>query len=639
MSISHVNGVLHLTAFFGVLFFYYNSLVHAAWEGSLDDKKYHKFVESYKTDPGALIKNQEILKIISSDQLHQTVVSLGLTHFTYLFPVQLKGDEFYRHTGKPLSTLSIMAIKGNKLVPIPFQFDEYDETGLVYIDKITQNKPQGTLGKLDEDDELVFMFRDAGTEKISENTAPEKHVNILSEIKLDTPNHAPRYAYLVEGNCNRSDADYVNMSLEKGEIETTLFKISFNPKNVVKDLEVKPKCGPYYGQNVIDSFYVTMSTGILNENIRFGMNSMDNIQAIPVGVKDGPIRACVLFKGRLRYLGMPTPFKQFINVNFYEQACNVPSRFSLDSLDTVKYLINFIKKPRVEISIDLYNLKGARLTFDNVYDPKHPNQTGVVDNTICEFEKKIQQSRLPGEWVYFDSNQGWNFFFSNRMHIEQGGLFDEYLDGIRIHFIYEDNLSSRRDYERYPGAEPRLGVTVEGIPTQALNLMSTLRKINLSKIKNIGALLYELERVGEKGGFKKFDKTSDRLISRLIKDGRIRTKNDLIELFIHDISKINITGIPRIEVINLLRETMQTEISENILPMNHYNLLHKLIELSEKNKIELQNLRYVAADSTLWLPDTIGPEGPEAFYREVLSPPKASIYSDVKNTRYTTNNN
>lgn len=616
--------------------FHYQSTVFAEYKSSGDKQKITDLLEKYDPGRGELARKSELLSSKFLEPLKEEIDASGTNHFTYLYPVQMKGENFTKLKGKCLSKLSIMAVRGDGLVPIPFQFDEFDETGLVYIDTVRLNKPEGEPGVLDDSDELVFMFRDAGRKKYQPEILALSEGVVLGEIKLETEGHDERYVYLVEGNYERCQSDYVKADLKKGQIETTLIKISYNPQNFLDMSELILKSGTDWGQNIVDNIYVKLSTGLLSENLRFNLDTHKNIKIIPVGVKDGPVRATVLFKGRINYFGMPTPFKTYVNVNFYEQAFKVPSRFTMDSLNTVKYFINFIKRPRIEVAVDMHNLTGGKLSFDNVYSPNSPEKMGVVDNKISGHEIRMRQQRLPGKWIYFDSNKGWNVFFSNEMNIKTGGLFDECLDGLRINFVYEDNLSSVTQYEKYPGAEPRLGVVLEGIPYEAVDMITSVRKMDFSDVKNLGELIYQLDLMGREGKLKEFDVAANNIVDKLKRKGKVKNKEDLIEMFLSDLNQINfnVEGVSRKDINDLIRKALVIELCDDVSNISCGKIINRGIALAEKKGINLGGLRYVVSDSTLWIPDATGPGGPDEFYRQVQSPPVPS-FSFIENRNFT----
>ncbi|HET7688671.1 MAG TPA: hypothetical protein VFK46_08590, partial [Candidatus Macondimonas sp.] len=73
--------------------------------------------------------------------------------------VNIKGSELSALQGQSFSDYSIMAVSGDKLAAIPFQFDDMNERGFPFVPG-GKLKINGTEGKLDGKDELVFMLKD-----------------------------------------------------------------------------------------------------------------------------------------------------------------------------------------------------------------------------------------------------------------------------------------------------------------------------------------------------------------------------------------------------------------------------------------------------------------------------------------------
>lgn len=595
------------------------------WNGCLSDEAYNKFIEVFKVDPSAVLTHQDILRKTSSEQFYNLFTALGTTNFTYIYPVAIKGEEMPDLTGKEIKSLSVMAVRGGQLVPIPFQIDEFDVTGLIYIKGVSPYESEGKPGILDNTDELVFMFRDAGTIPYTGASMTCIEGRILKEVRLSSPRNGMRYAYIVEGNKERSKADYADIDLKTGAVKTTMYKIGFDPKNFADLQEISPSIGPKYGQNALDNLYVKLTTGIVSERIRFELNSHDNIHAIPLGAKDGPIRSTLLIKARIWYFGMPTPFKDYVNINFYEQAMNVPSRFTLDTINSARLFLKFIKRPTVDLAMDFHNLKGAKYIVQNAYDPDAPENMGVVDNAISPVERKIVASRLPGEWIFFDSNQGWTMFFSNQMNIQPGGLIDEYMDGMTVHMLYEDSLQSKRKYEKYPGAEPLIGVTTEGMPYQAINMLAALKNMDFSEVETIGELIKELDRIGKNGDLKPMDKIANKTIVRMKQRGSITSKEDLINTILNDVKIFKVKGIENERLYSLVRRVLESELNEELDNFDHWKLVHKMIELAKSEGIDFNDFQYAVTDSTLWFPARVDNNDPEDFNWQTKNTPKVNI--------------
>lgn len=588
------------------------------WEGNLPERFFQTFMELYKRDPAALARYPGGLQNISSEQLHRAIVALDTTHFTYLYPMTIRGYEFVRLRGTPIERLSLMAVRGGQMIPVPFQIDEYDRTGLIWIDGVSKNEPEGTPGEFDDFDEVVFMYRDGGHAIYEPDTHGHIEGRVVQEIRLDSPRNKPRYVYLVLDNPLRSEADYVTADLEKGRIDTTVLEMEYDPKNLVHIRHGAPKAGPRHHQNVIDNFYLRISTGILNENLRVDLDTRNNIRAVPVAVKDGPVRASMLVKARVWYMFLPTFFSQHFMVNFHEQSVSVPSRFAIDSLRTLKYFLMFLRDPHIEFAADFDNLEGARVTFQAVYE--NEESTGRVDGKMSDFEQRMNSTRLPGDWLYMDSNQGWDLFFSNHMPVVENGLFDAFLEGVRLNILYHDDAEDVRDYERFAGAHPRIGFESAGLPRTAINMMGSIPRLDYSRMGSLGEALLEMAKPENRSKFRKYDEIVSGVLQRLKEEGRLTSVEQLADMLIRDLNRMRFTGWSRDDFNAVMREAVTSTTSDPGF-IDHAAVVVAIVSLAKERGLDVTRLRYATMDNTLWFPDWVGPGGPEDFHWETMHPP------------------
>lgn len=591
------------------------------WKGNLPDRYIDRFIQFYKQDPGAFERWGGSLSQVSSKQLHRIIVSLDTTHFTYLYPMVMHGWQMPGEEGQKLDDLSLMAVRGGKMIPIPFQFDEYDKSGLIWIKGYNDAAPEGKPGVLDDFDELVFMFRDGGEQRYNPARNGKIQGTILREIRLDSPRGDPRYVYLVKGNSSRSDADYVHADLKKGEIRTTVVDLKFDPDNFLRVKSAGPLLGPHAGQDIYDNSWVDISTGILNKHLRVGLDSKDNIRVMPIAVKDGPVRVDMLLKTRIWYMYLPTFFSRKFNINFYEQAVRIPSRFAIDSMRTLKYFMLFLRDPKIEFLMDFHNLNGAQVTFQSVYDH---GKMGYVDGKMSPFEKKMANTRLPGDWLFMDSNQGWQMFFSNHLPVVPHGLFDAFLKGMKMHMVYEDDKTSKKSWEHFPGATPRIGFVSEGLPRTAVDLMNAVPKLHYGKMATLGDAIVALGQAGLQGELKKYDEIADRVLARLKKEGRITTPEQLADAFIADLNRMNFRGISHDDFDGLVHDAI-VQVVKDPAKVDHGAVLRRMAKLARERHINIHDLRYATMDNTLWFPDWVGPGGPKDFHWQVTHPPRATV--------------
>src|SRR5699024_5308009 len=106
------------------------------------------------------------------EDMDKVVHGLETNTYTYLAPVIIPAANIPQAQGLANGQLTLMAIKDGKLKEIPFQIDEYDNTGLIWVNDISKNDPEGKPGTFDGFDELIFMYRDAGLEPLTHSSQP-----------------------------------------------------------------------------------------------------------------------------------------------------------------------------------------------------------------------------------------------------------------------------------------------------------------------------------------------------------------------------------------------------------------------------------------------------------------------------------
>lgn len=133
--------------------------------------------------------------------------------------LKVNGDLLRLFEGVPIDRLSLLALRGGVLGPIPFQIDERDRQGH-YV--MTAGKLAGRdedNGKLDANDELVFLVSDAGDQlPEEERLAGGKRI----ELEITDPRYPdqPAWAYLAQYPAAppRSALDYIHYDPDTGRM-------------------------------------------------------------------------------------------------------------------------------------------------------------------------------------------------------------------------------------------------------------------------------------------------------------------------------------------------------------------------------------------------------------------------------------
>lgn len=589
-------------------------------EPGISDRFLDTFLRLYEADPGALVRYANALRAVKPAQLQRAVEGLDTTSFTYLYPMVISAAELPALNNLPLEALSLMAVRGGTLKPIPFQFDEYDQEGLIWIEGVSRNAPDGEPGKLDGLDELVFMYRDGGREQYD----PARHGShsglLLREIRLTSPRNADRFVYLVRDNPDRSTAHYVDIDLDAGTLRTTVMTLDFNPKNLANIQQVTARVGEHADENVFDTLHLNLSTGILNRNLRVNLDTRKNIRALPLGVKQGPVRASVLLRARIWYFGLPTLFSHHLHVHLYEQGAVIPVQLAVSSLGAVKYLLSLLREPEATLTVDLHQVQGARTTFDSAW---HERLTGVVDGEMSLYEQSLNHHRMPGDWLMLDSTRGWSMFFVNRIPITEGGLFDAFLTGSELSMLYLDDPGASTDYQQFSGATPRLGFRANGLPEPALALLAAAPRMPRS-VKTLGDALLHLQDTAQQGALDDYDRIVSEVLAGLVARGQYTTVAALTDAYLHDMSRLRFTGIPEPVLADIFRAAMQRAMTDPAT-IDHAALLSAMKTEAEARGVNLAALRHATMDLALWFPNSPGPDGPKDFYWQVEHPPRADV--------------
>lgn len=587
----------------------------------LSDRLFYRFLELYQADPGALARFAGSLRNLSLKQLDEAIEGMNTTQFTYLAPIIIPGHALPDLHGIALDELSLMAARGGRMIPVPFQFDEYEQEGLVWMDNHSRQSA-GRQGLLDDTDELVFMFRDGGTEHYKPLHHGMVEGEILREIVLTPTKKNKRYVYLVRNNPQRSDARYINTDLEQGHIESTVMEMAFDPGNIIDIHHVASKVGPHYGENVFDNIFLQLNTGILSSKLRINLDSRKNIRAIPLTVKNGPVRSVVRLRARIWYLGLPTLLSHEFDMIVYEQGIVFPMQFAIESLGAFRLLLSFLRDPRITLTVDFHNLTGARVTYQSLYKaPDYP--MGVVDGVMSPFEEKLNQVRMPGDWLLMDSGRGWQMFFHNRIPLTQDGLFDHFLRGAAVKMIYNDDRDHANRQQQHKGNLPRLGFESSGMPEPVRELLAASPRIPRGA-GSLGDAIYYLADDEKNQRMQHYDLAANKVLQQLKEDGIITTADEFADAFIRDMGRMHYTGIPRENLGDLLRDAIRDTVEE-IGKVRHGQILARMIELANERDIDLRNLRHATMNNALWFPPSMGDGGPAGFYEEVSNPPRADI--------------
>lgn len=148
-------------------------------------------------------------------------------------------------------------------VPIPFQLDQrvtrtFNEDTPFEFEENMYDVEGTENGQLDEDDELVFLYRDAGGQRAPDAVPwPAGAGSISYELQVNDPrpvHNATRWVYLFGGSgMPRSPLRYVAWNIGPATpITTSQFELGFTGKWLLTSFRVMTPCGS--GLDLIDRF-------------------------------------------------------------------------------------------------------------------------------------------------------------------------------------------------------------------------------------------------------------------------------------------------------------------------------------------------------------------------------------------------
>lgn len=319
---------------------------------------------------------------------------------------------------QPIKKLSLAKWQNNHFVAIPFQIDEMNENGLLYLtDK--HGAINGIEGVFDQNDQLGFMWRDAGKEQAPHNAALARGEK-LAEVKVSVAGESERYVYILKNSPDRSDVLYVDHDFDSGVTFTPRYVLKVDPNNELhwNDFRFQGYTGV---GSIIKELRMRMSGRMLSRFSPAVTLNNDNLKPQLVAQKQGPIRTTMLLRIRVVILGIPV-------MSIYEQVSRYAARYQAVTYTHIPTLYRAtLKDPHVAVSF-----VGNDLVDSTLETALSEQKQLVVDGEFTKTEKSLAKQAINNRnnWVYFDSKQ--QFVMVNRLDIP------DYLSDVPISLIYEE---------------------------------------------------------------------------------------------------------------------------------------------------------------------------------------------------------
>jgi len=349
--------------------------------------------------------------------------------------VNVKGSALGALKGQAFNDYSVMAVAGGKLAAIPFQFDDMNERGFPYVPG-GKLKIKGTEGKVDENDELVFMLKDTGAKASPEMLSAAGKV--VSEIKL-ADGGTTGYAYVVQGNPARSDKVYARYDQATGLIKAENWSLQMDPGKPLNWSDLKVKTFKQ-DRTILDTMKlrVRAKLGFIKATINNNM-----VPNKVIAVKNGPVRSIVEADASISILGIQL-------LSAAADFVSTANSFEVPVLATIPSAASALSDLAIEISLDFNELDGAMV------------RSALTTQPITSGKKAPGplKANLKDNWLSGTHPDGFDIaaFFAVTPGVQAE------LDG-----LYKDagNGDEPDEPERFKGSHPQVGWSVTKIPTGA----------------------------------------------------------------------------------------------------------------------------------------------------------------------------
>ncbi len=354
--------------------------------------------------------------------------------------VLVRGDRLVPFQGRSIRDMSLFAVRGRELEPIPFQIDERqgDQPGdqpWVYTEG-AYARPDSDGGALDANDELAFMARDAGV-RTAERPAGARDVLEL-EVR-DPVGGEAAYVYLAcfDHDPPRSTETYVRLDSHKDAISTTNYFVSFSTSVPISWSNLTLR-GPHgeVEADLLDRLKVRIRALFLLGLVEWKVNE-EELKSIPVGYRSGPVRVIRRVANKLETgLGLASS-EYLLDTVYYENAVILPAFVEVPFEPGF-----FMKDISIRISVDFTkHMQGWKFSSS-----RNPNPV-MIDGVMSSEEQTLDRGDT--DWVVL--SKGSQALFSRSL------LLDPRLKNVVRGLYYVDDATAADPPESEPGQTPGVG--------------------------------------------------------------------------------------------------------------------------------------------------------------------------------------
>ncbi len=245
-------------------------------------------------------------------------------------PITITGVTLPEAAGLEPTLFGLYAVRGKRLVPIPFQVDQRDEDGEYILADVVERK-QPPPRPFDENDELLFMAKDLGDRCSPELYPPDRQKGIEIEV-IDPVDNTRGWSYLFvfESPPELSGRRYTTYLLPregKDVVDTAVFFSEYPPvelerANIAQSLMVKETAGGS-GENILDRMKMRVTFKFLFSYFALHIDE-DNVGCELLAYRDGPVRLIRRVKS-FTELGFGLKAPGFVSdMSYYETIVSTP---------------------------------------------------------------------------------------------------------------------------------------------------------------------------------------------------------------------------------------------------------------------------------------------------------------------------
>ncbi|MCW5829606.1 MAG: hypothetical protein KIT79_09865 [Deltaproteobacteria bacterium] len=308
-------------------------------------------------------------------------------------PVVITGKQVSGVTGLPIESISLARCVQNSLAALPFQIDERNADGYIVPGQPHPSvKPDEQPGIFDDNDEIVFMFREItpGCETLPEGIA-EKVIPVRIESEYFNP---PRYIYVLVNAARKPPVPvYVRHDPVRDRTSSPFFEFGYDPKNAaIFDHLVISQIRGLEKANIIDRLKVRIISRAVADLITIRLNE-DHLKSTLYGYRAGPLRVSRLVNVVLTPVpGFTIPVT--VETTQYDRLWDARVSFTLP-----RSLTALMSSQEMFFIVDFRDLRGT--TFVTVANP----QGAVIDGITQDEEKQLN---LGAEHWFFITGRGAN---------------------------------------------------------------------------------------------------------------------------------------------------------------------------------------------------------------------------------------